>query len=123
MRKAKAQEIKPNFGGTLTASTDFTSADISLTKSKSQSQAQNEEARKYTSPTMRPRQVTWPKPTSVEWKLYSYGGESRENEYLLQITLSTHASEMLIIIALYVNLIKTDILITVALLRIYYLYN
>ena len=101
MRKAKAQEIKPNFGGTLTASADFTSADISLTKSKSQSQAQNEEARKYTSPTMRPRQVTWPKPTSVEWKLYSYGGESREKEYLLQITLSTHASEMLIIIALY----------------------
>ena len=123
MRKAKAQEIKPNFGGTLPISTDFIYADISLTKSKSQSQAPNEEARKYTSPAMKPRQVTWPRPTSVEWKLYSYGGESRESEYLLQITSSTHASELLIRIALYVNLIKTYILITVALLRIYYLYK
>lgn len=43
------------------------------------------------------------------------GVECRENAYLLQITSSTHTSEILIGIALYVNLIKTNVLITVAL--------
>ena len=107
--ESRSTEIKPKFGNTSQASACFISTDISLTKNKSQSQGQSEEA-PITHFTHHEAKASDVAKINVQDMCF-YGGECGENEYFPQVILSTHTSTLFIGIPLYVK----DILIAVTL--------